>query len=313
MSKLIETNLLNDNIDRRGFLECMGWAGAAVVWTISGGIAKGQIAGRNGSATSSGLTFVQISDSHIGFPNKAINADVTGTFREAISRIEALPAQPAFLIHTGDISHSSKPDEFDTVDQIIRGSRISQCFYAPGEHDVTANHGQDYRDRFTKGAKGTGWYSFDHSGVHFISLVNVMEFASGLGNLGAEQLEWLAADLKGRPTSTPIVVFAHIPLWAVYEKWGWGTADGINAMNLLRPFGSVTVLNGHIHQTMQKIEGNIQFHTAVSTAFPQPKPGAAPGPGPLAVPSDQLRSMLGLSRIDFVRGSAPLAIVDQSL
>lgn len=312
MSKHISENILTDGIDRRGFLECMGWAGTAAVWSMAGGVASSQIVDK-AMGSKGGLTFVQISDSHIGFPNKAANADVTGTLREAIRRIDDLSVRPAFLIHTGDISHSSKPDEFDTVDQIVRESKTNQCFYSPGEHDVTANHGKDYLERFGKDAVGAGWYSFDHSGVHFISLVNVLDFKSGLGNLGADQLAWLAMDLKGRPNSAPLVVFAHIPLWTVFEKWGWGTADGMEAMNLLRPFGSVTVLNGHIHQTMQKVEGNIQFHTACSTAFPQSKPGMAQGPGPMVVPADQLRKMLGLTKIEYVQGTSALAVVDQTL
>jgi Icc protein len=310
--KRITNNLLTDGIDRRGFLECMGWAGTAILWSMASGVASSQMID-GGDTSKGGFTFVQISDSHIGFPNKAANADVVGTLQEAIRRIDALPVRPDFLIHTGDISHSSKPDEFDTVDQIVKSSRTKQCFYTPGEHDVTANHGKDYLARFGKHALGAGWYSFDRSGVHFISLVNVLDFKAGLGNLGAEQLAWLAQDLKGRAASTPIVVFAHIPLWTVYQQWGWGTADGMDAMALLKPFGSVTVLNGHIHQTMQKVEGNIQFHTAASTAFPQPKPGMANGPGPLVVPVDQLRNMLGLTSVEYVQGKNALAVLDRTL
>jgi 3',5'-cyclic AMP phosphodiesterase CpdA len=156
--------------------------------------------------------------------------------------------------------------------------------------------------------------SFDADGVHFIGLVNVVNLkAGGLGNLGEDQLKWLADDLNGKSAETPIVVFAHIPLWTVYEQWGWGTDDGARAVELLKRFGSVTVLNGHIHQVMQKVEGNVAFHTAMSTAFPQPAPGTAPSPGPMKVPDDKLRSLLGISDINFVRGQQRLAIIDKPL
>ncbi|PYL08002.1 MAG: metallophosphoesterase, partial [Verrucomicrobia bacterium] len=163
-------------------------------------------------------------------------------------------------------------------------------------------------------AKGSGWYSFNKNGVHFIGLVNVLDLqAGGLGQLGDEQLEWLEADVKGLGTSTPIVVFAHIPLWTVYPQWGWGTSDSERALGYLKRFGSVTVLNGHIHQVLQKIEGNITFHTAMSTAFPQPAPGTAPSPGPLKVPVEKLRSMLGLTSVQYKQGKAALAVVDSNL
>ena len=223
-----------------------------------------------------------------------------------------LPAQ--ISLHTGDISHLSKPSEFDTVDQVLKEAKASHVFYVPGEHDVLGDDGKQYLERYGKGTKGGGWYSFDQKGVHFIGLVNVLNLkAGGLGSLGSEQLEWLQDDVKGLSASTPIVVFAHIPLWAVYPDWGWGTDDSAQALSYLKRFGSVTVLNGHIHQTMQKVEGNITFHTATSTAFPQPHPGAAPSPGPMKVPAEQLRSLLGLTSVEYVQGQHSLAIVDSSL
>jgi len=174
--------------------------------------------------------------------------------------------------------------------------------------------GRTYLDRFGKNAQGSGWYSFDQKGVHFIGLVNVVNLkAGGLGNLGQEQLEWLEKDVKHLSHSTPIVIFAHIPLWAVYPQWGWGTEDSAQALAYLKKFGSVSVLNGHIHQTMQKVEGNVTFHTACSTAFPQPHPGAAEGPGPMKVPADQLRSVLGITDVNFVHGSHALAVTDSNL
>lgn len=303
-----------DGIDRRGFLECMTWAGTGILWSISGGVASGVGLGRALAAEPpKALSFLQISDSHVGF-DKAANPDALGTLREAVARIRTLKEKPAFMIHTGDISHLSKDKEFDDADQIIKEAGIP-VFYVPGEHDLLDDgQGKAYLDRYGKSAKGAGWYSYDHGGVHFIALVNVVNLkAGGLGNLGTEQLEWLENDVAGLPSSTPLVVFAHIPLWTVYPEWGWGTADGLEALSYLKRFGSVTVLNGHIHQVMQKVEGNVSFHTARSTAFPQPAPGTAPSPGPLKLPAGDLKKNLGIATVNFVRGSEPLAIIDTPL
>src|SRR5215467_8479085 len=302
MVKCIIRNLSDDGIDRRGFLECMAWAGSGLLWTMSGGIARSQVAHRATHASPGTLNFVQISDSHMGF-NKAANPDVAATLQEAVAKINALPNPPLFVIHTGDISHLSKPSEFDTVDQILKSIKTSQIFYVPGEHDGLGDNGKLYLERYGKGTNGLGWYSFDQKGVHFVGLVNVFDLKpGGLGLLGAEQLRWLEKDLAARSSSTPIVLFAHIPLWSVYPDWGWGTDDSAQALSYLRRFGSVSVLNGHIHQTMLKVEGNVTFHTAFSTAFVQPTPGKADGPGPMKVPADQLRSLLGITDVNFVQG-----------
>ena len=300
-------------VSRRKILECMTWAGAGVLWTIAGGVPRSiGIIGEAAAVEPSGLTFLQISDSHVGF-DKPANPNAIGTLEEALSKINALAVKPSFLIHTGDITHLSKPAEFDNADRIISQAGL-EVHYVPGEHDIIDEEAKLYRERYGRDAKGAGWYSFDSGGVHFIGLVNVVDLkAGGLGNLGADQLEWLEDDLEGRSASTPIVVFAHIPLWTVYEQWGWGTQDSARALQYLRPFGSVTVLNGHIHQVMQKVEGNVTFHTARSTAFPQPAPGTAPSTGPMKVPDDKLRALLGISDINFVRGQQRLAIIDKPL
>jgi len=301
----------SDGIDRRGFLRCMSWAGTAVVWTVAAGVPRSGLIGSAQAATE-GLRFVQISDSHIGF-NKAANPDAVGTLQEAIKRIGAASERPAFMLHTGDITHLSTAGQFDTARQVIGEAGLTTHF-VPGEHDVLEDDGKSYLNRYGKGTQGAGWYSFDESGVHFVGLVNVVDLkGGGMGNLGHEQLEWLEKDLAGRSASTPIVVFAHIPLWVVYADWGWGTTDGAQALTYLKRFGSVTVLNGHIHQVMQKVEGHVAFHTALSTAFPQPAPGTAPSPGPKTVPPGELRGLLGTARVSLVRNDAPLAIVDRPL
>jgi 3',5'-cyclic-AMP phosphodiesterase len=299
---------------RRGFLECMAWAGMGVLWTVSAGVPRSRLIGSAEAATPAAgkLSFMQISDSHIGFSN-APNTDTAGTLREAIGLVNAQKSGAALMIHTGDVSQLSKDAQFDTAQQIIREAGLD-THYVPGEHDVLVDDGKSFFDRFTPQAP-SGWYSFDQEGVHFIALNNVQNLkAGGLGDLGSEQLDWLAKDVKGRAASQPIVVFAHVPLWTVSQDWGWGTADGAQALALLRHFGSVTVLNGHIHQVMQKVEGNCAFHTARSTAFPQPAPGTAPSPGPIKdLPPGRLRSTLGIAKISRVQTGGALAIVDTPL
>ncbi len=313
---VIEVDHNHDGVNRRGFLKCMAWAGTGAFCVMQGGVLKSFSLSdrwRDAQKMKGELAFVQISDSHMGF-NKAANPDVGATLQAAIDKINALPVEPEFMLHTGDISQLSKPDQFDRVQQMLKATRAQDVFYVPGEHDVLDDDGQQYRERFAKGSKGAGWYSFDKKGVHFIGLVNVVNLkAGGLGSLGHEQLEWLEDDVHHLSKSTPIVVFAHIPLWSVYPEWGWGTDDSAQALSYLKRFGSVTVLNGHIHQTMQKVEGNITFHTAASTAFPQPKPGSAPSPGPMTVPAAQLRSLLGVTDVNYIQGRHALGVIDSTL
>jgi len=322
--KHISVDENDDGIDRAGFLKCMAWAGTGLFCMMSGGVMKSfgmsQLIDKNIGALKKGLilpkadfTFAQISDSHIGF-NKPANPDVLGTLQAAIGKINAMPTAPSFILHTGDLSHLAQSDEFDTLDQAMKSAKTGKIFYVPGEHDVLNDNGRQYLQRYGKDTKGDGWYSFDYNGVHFIGLVNVVNTAEGgLGVLGNEQLEWLGKDVKGLSSSTPIIVFAHIPLWEVYPQWGWGTRDSAQALSYLKRFGSVSVLNGHIHQTLQKVEGNITFHTATSTAFPQPQPGTAPAAGPMKVPAEQLRSLLGVTSVNYIEHNHTLAITDTPL
>jgi Icc protein len=307
----------HDGIDRRGFLKCMAWAGTGTLCVMKGGVLNSyglsRFTAEDAAKAKGELSFAQISDSHMGF-NKPANTDVVSTLKAAVDKLNALQTPPEFLLHTGDISHLSKPEEFDTVDQILKSAVAKEVFFVPGEHDVIGDDGKQYLERYGRNSQGAGWYSFNKKGVHFVGLVNVMNLkAGGLGSLGAEQLEWIEKDLKPLSASVPIIVFAHIPLWSVYPEWGWGTDDSAQVLTLLKRFGSVAVLNGHIHQTMQKVEGSVTFHTAASTAFPQPQPGKADSPGPMKVPAEQLRALLGITDVNFVRGQQALAIVDSSL
>lgn len=312
---------VSDQINRRGMLKCLGWAGTGALYAMGGGIASSisldaALAAPHPDPTAGRVapfSFLQISDSHIGF-DKAANPNARGTFQEAVAKIKLLPQKPSFILHTGDITHLSKNAEFADADAIISKAGIP-VFHVPGEHDMLdEGGGKAYLSRYGKNTLGTGWYSFDHDGVHFVALVNVANLqAGGMGHLGNEQLVWLARDLAGQSASTPIVVFAHIPLWTVYADWGWGTDDSLQALSLLRRFGSVTVLNGHVHQVIQKIEGNISFHSARSTAYPQPPPGAAPSPGPLKVAAESLHSVLGIRTARVVTGAEPIALIDATL
>jgi 3',5'-cyclic AMP phosphodiesterase CpdA len=307
-------------LSRRSALKCMAYGGAGTLFTLSGGVftpidlamARAYDESQESKTLGKPL-FVQISDTHIGF-NKEANPDVTGTLSQTIDIVNAMPVLPALIIHTGDITHLSKPAEFDLAQQLFTRLRTTEMHTVPGEHDTTDATVTEYFNRFGQASNNKGYYSFDHAGVHFIALINVLQFKpGGLGTLGEEQLAWVAADLKGRSASTPIVVFAHMPLWTIYEPWGWGTGDADQLMSQLRRFGSVTVLNGHIHQIVQKVEGNLTFHTARSTSYPQPVAGVGPGPGPLKVPAEQLPAMLGLTSVSVVKHPRSLALNDAAL
>jgi Icc protein len=310
-------------INRRGMLECMGWAGTGTLFALGGGIASSMpldraLAAMPGYGKAKAppvkpFSFLQISDTHIGF-RKAANPDVIGTLKETIAKIRALPAQPDFIVHTGDITHLATPEQFDTARQLL-GELNLPIHFIPGEHDIAdGTNPQPFLDHFGKGTKGNGWYSFDAGGVHFIALVNVVSLADkGMGSLGADQLAWMKDDVASLSASTPVVVLSHFPLWPLFPEWGWGTADGAQALALLKRFGSVTALNGHIHQIQQKTEGDMVFHAGRSTAYPQPAPGIGPGPGPLLVPADQLHSMIGISGVEVRQSASPLAIIDQTL
>ena len=305
-----------DRIDRRGFLQCMAWTGSALVWTSAGGVLTSRMAGSAEAADTAagGFSFVQISDTHIGFKGQA-NSDSTVTLKQVIDRVNALQPAPAFVLHTGDQTHGQKPGAFDTVAEMLKGVKTERIFYVPGEHDVFLDGGTEYLSRYGKGTVGGhGWQSFDYKGTHFVGLINVLKYkGEGMGALGQDQIEWLEKDLAPVSASTPVVVFAHVPLWSVYPKWGWVTEDAERALGYLKRFGSVTVLNGHIHQVLTKVEGSVRFHTAMSTAFPQPAPGSAPAPGPMKIPETEARRMIGVTEASFVRGTEPLAIVDSTL
>jgi len=319
MTRYLEHDHADDGVDRRGFLQCMAWAGTGVVFTLTGaGVATQRLGSVAQAATTNAFNFVQISDSHIGF-KQAANKDVIGTLERAIAKINALPQRPAFVVHTGDHVHLSTQEEFDTAKQLLGTIKTDHVFNVPGEHDVFVDHGRSYLKFFGKGSKGSGYYSFDAGGAHFLALSNVQASeaesqatGNGLGLLGAEQLAWIKKDLAAVSSDTPIVIFGHVPLLAVYPKWGWATADSTQVLAELKRFGSVTALNGHIHQIISKTEGNVVMHTGASTSYPLHRPGNV-APEPLTVPAGALPSRIGIRTVQFQRGSSSLALMDESL
>jgi len=301
---------------RRQLIRHTGWFGGAVVLTVAGGEVISHIADTRSAATvaaagSSALRFVQVSDSHIGFQGAA-NMDVAGSFTEAIHQVNSLGFKPDFVMHSGDLTHLSTASQFDQVKQMMTGLRTERVFTVPGEHDSIGDAGRAYRQTFGMGTLGDGWYSFDTHGVHFIALVNTLNLEK-LGHLGNSQIDFVRKDLAGLSSDTPVVVFSHIPLFAMYPQWGWSTDDALQVLALLRRFSSVTCLNGHVHQLFTKTEGNITFHSATTTAYPLPKPGQGPGPVPQVLPAGRLKDALGIRTVDYRQGTGALAIKDEKL
>lgn len=305
----------HDPLDRRGALRCLGWAGTGALFALAGGVPGSitldrAIAADRADDGARPFSFLQISDTHIGF-SKPANPDPAATLRDLIAKVQALPRKPDLIVHTGDVTHLATPEQFDMAQQLLAGLGTPIRFI-PGEHDIA--DGTDPRPflaRFGRDATPGGWYSFDMADVHFVALVNVVRLGDkGMGTLGREQIAWLARDLAGRSASTPIVILSHFPLWGLYPDWGWGTEDGPAALALLARFGSVTALNGHVHQIQRRVEGHVSFHAARSTAYPQPASGVGPGPGPLAVPAAELRAAIGFSTLDVRTVDAPIAITD---
>jgi 3',5'-cyclic AMP phosphodiesterase CpdA len=279
--------------------------GGEVISHIAGTASAGHTAARPD------LRFAQVSDSHIGFTGTA-NPDVAKTFGHAIEQVNNLGYTPDFVIHTGALTHLSTPDQFDQAKQMLGGLRTQHVFTVPGEHDSVDDAGQKYRSVFGAGTRGDGWYSFDISGVHVIALVNTLNLKK-LGHLGADQLDFVRKDVAGLSSDTPIIVFSHIPLFAMYPDWGWGTDDATQALSLLSRFSSVTCLNGHVHQVFSKTEGNVTFYSGTTTAYPLPHPGDGPAPKPVTLPAGKLGDALGIREVSYTKGQTALALKETKL
>lgn len=288
---------------RRKFIEHVSWTGLGIAWSIAGNglLTACQVdkSTTQKSSTTTPFSFVQISDTHIGF-HKPANEHVTDTLQKAIAAINALPVQPAFVVHTGDISHLSKPAEFDQAKQLLSQLK-APLFTLPGEHDTIGDRGKAYEEAFNPKDVKEGLQIWDHSGIHFLAVTNVLDFGTtGKGELGQAQLDQIAKDLAAQKADTPIVVFSHIPLYDLYPKWGWATADSAKLLSLLSRFASVTVLSGHIHQVIQHNEGTIRFHTAAATAYPLPSPGNGEQPAPVKLPENNLLAALGFRTVEVI-------------
>jgi 3',5'-cyclic-AMP phosphodiesterase len=294
---------------RKKFIEHVSWTGLGIVWAIgsNGLFTACKVGEQNSSPTSSKaspLSFVQISDTHIGF-KKPANEHVTDTLQKTIAAINALAVPPAFVVHTGDITHLSKPEEFDLAKQLMSQLKVP-LFTLAGEHDTIGDRGTTYAEAFKQQDVKEGLQIWDRSGIHFLAVTNVLDFAaSGKGVLGQAQLDLLAKDLAAQKQDTPIVIFSHLPLYDIYPQWGWATADSAKLLSLLSRFDSVTVLSGHIHQVVRHQEGNIQFHTAASTAFPLPAPGNGEHPTPVKLPETSLLKAIGFHSIDLIPSKDP--------
>ncbi|BAY00111.1 hypothetical protein MSTE_04819 [Mycobacteroides stephanolepidis] len=301
------------SMSRRQLIRHTAWFGAAVALTVSGGEVVSHVAGSTAPISSARptLRFAQISDSHIGFTGSA-NTHVVDSFDHAISQINSLDYTPDFVIHTGDLTHLATDEQFDQVKQMMSGIDTPHVFTVPGEHDSVDDAGQRYRGVFGGGTRGDGWYSFDIGGVHVIGLVNTLNLKK-LGHLGGEQLDFIRKDLEQLSADTPIIVFSHIPLFAMYPEWGWGTDDSAQALSYMKRFASVTCLNGHVHQLFTKTEGNITFYSGTTTAYPLPKPGDGPAPKPVTLPAGQLHEILGIREVSYVKGAQALAIKEDKL
>lgn len=301
-------------MNRRQLIRHSAWFGAAVGLAVVGGEVVSHVAGTADAARSPSrpaLRFAQVSDSHIGFTGKA-NPDVAGSFTHAIDQVNNLGYEPDFVIHTGDLTHVATPGQFDQVKQMMSGLRTQHVFTVPGEHDSIDDGGQKYRSAFGAGTRGDGWYSFDIAGVHVIALVNTLNLKK-LGHLGVDQLDFVAKDVAALSSDTPIIVFSHVPLFAMYPDWGWGTDDAAEALSYLRRFSSVTCLNGHVHQLFSKTEGNVTFHSGTTTAYPLPHPGDGPAPKPVTLPAGKLRDALGIREVSYDRGHTTLALKEKTL
>jgi 3',5'-cyclic AMP phosphodiesterase CpdA len=313
-----EQGVGGQGMSRRQLMRHAGWFGGAVVLAVVGGEVISHVAHDHDSPAAAAtaddphtLRFVQVSDSHIGFDGPA-NTDVVGSFEHALTRVNSLGFRPDFVMHTGDLTHLSTPAQFDQVKQMLSTARTDRVFVVPGEHDSVGDGGKAYRSTFGAHTSGDGWYSFDTHGVHFLALVNTLSLEK-LGHLGTEQIDFVRKDLAGLKSDTPIVVFSHIPLFAMYPAWGWSTDDSLQVINMLRRFSSVTCLNGHVHQLFTKTEGNITFHSATTTAYPLPKPGVGPAPTPQVLPAGQLQDALGIRSVTYHEGDHALALKEERL
>lgn len=221
--------------------------------------------------------FLQLTDTHFGYegPN---NPEASHTLKDAIAKINASPLEPDFVVFTGDLTHTTEDDaerrrRMREFSRIVADLKVKTRYYLPGEHDAAPDGGAAFRETF-----GETHGSFEHGGVHFVRLDNV-----SAGNaVGEAQLDWLASDLAPLALDTPLVLFAHRPLFDLFPSWDWATRDGSKVMELVSRFSDTTVFYGHIHQEHHDLSARVRHHAARSLVFPLPAPGSVPKKAPLA-------------------------------
>jgi 3',5'-cyclic AMP phosphodiesterase CpdA len=269
-------------IDRREFLKLAGMGGVVFAGALKG-------LGGQALAAQDDFFFVQLSDTHWGFSNPAVNPESGSTLKKAVAAVNALPRQPDFIIFTGDLTHTTDDDQvrrkrLSEFKDIAASLKVKNVRFMPGEHDAGLDNGQAYREFF-----GDTHYVFQHKGVNFLTLDNVSNPGSTIGD---EQLAWLSAELGKLDKKTPLVIFTHRPLFDLAPDWDWHTRDGAKALELLKPFANVTVFYGHIHQENHHEAGGIGHHAAMGLMYPLPAPNSVPVKAP--VPWDPAQPFKGL-------------------
>ena len=253
------------------------------------------------------FSFVQLSDTHWGFDTPAVNPDFAGTLKKAIADVNALKTQPDFVVFTGDLTHTTDSNEtrrtrMTEFKEIIKGLRVQEVHFLPGEHDAGLDNGKAFQEFF-----GPTHWTFDHKGVHFIALDNVSDPRA---QLGEEQLKWLEADLQKLDKTQRIVVFTHRPLFDLAPDWDWATRDGAKALTLLAPYQNVTVFYGHIHQINNHTEGHIDLHSAMGLMYPLPAPHSVPKKAPIPWDPAQPYKGLGFRQVDVKAAPAAYTLTE---
>ncbi len=297
--------------NRRDFLALAGLGGlvfsAALPGCGSPTPAPRTAASRAAPASDDGdFFFLQLSDTHWGFEGPA-NPQAMRCLAQTVHAINAVEAQPDFVVFTGDLTHKTddpaqRRDRLREFRTIVAELRSSKLVFLPGEHDAAADGGEAYREVF-----GDLYQSFAHRGVHFIALDNAS--APG-GTLGAPQLDWLAGEVAKVPRDAALVVLAHRPLFELYPEWDWSTTDGARAIEVLSAHPNVSVFYGHIHQEHHHVTGKIAHHSARSLIFPLPAPAAAQKRAPLPWDPASRDHGLGHRSIRVAGASADLAITE---
>lgn len=296
---------MTQQIDRREFMRLAALGGGVV-------FASGLTACATGSGTMAAqedFYFVQLSDTHWGFDGPP-NPDSRGTLQKAVAAVNALSVPPEFIVFTGDLTHTTDdPNErrkrLREFREIVSKLNVKTVRFIPGEHDASLDRGQAYKEFF-----GETHYGFTHKGVNFVTVDNVSDPGSAIGE---DQLQWLARHLDTLDKSKRLVVFTHRPLFDLAPRWDWATRDGAKAVALLMPFSNVTVFYGHIHQEHHHMTAHIPHHAAKSLIFPLPAPMSTPARTPLPWDPAQPYKGLGFREVRGPAGAGTLVLTEDQI